>query len=271
MASEKLLRFARAAARSAAVWRPLRLAESIVFGGVTREKLLSRLILELQRSKFRRAWIWADDAHRPHFSDHRATWLKAGLGTHTGGVIAFMRGYSVLEILRSGDVLLDIGCGDGFFARRFYAPLCAHVDAIDVDTSAIRAARRWNSGGNVTYFNVDACKDPLPRANYDVVVLDGVAGHLSQNALAILLRRVATVLGENGVFCGSESLGKEGHDHLQFFDSLDALRSMLQPYFEYVQVKELQYRIGHRRPCLRREALWRCANARHRLEAVAWA
>jgi SAM-dependent methyltransferase len=208
MASETVSALVRAAVRSPVVWWPLRLVERIVFGGVTRESILVKLLLALQDSKLRRAWRWT--GAYPHFSDHRVTWLKAGLGTQPGGVLGFIRGFHVVEILRSDDVVLDIGCGDGFFTRRFYAPSCARVDAIDVDATAIRTAILWNKGENVSYHNMDVCKEPFPRTNYDVVVCDGAIGHLPQGCAGALLSRIAGVLGENGVFCGSESLGGRG-------------------------------------------------------------
>lgn len=270
MASDRALRLARAAARSPAVSRLLSAVERIVFGGALRERILVGLLLALADSKFRRAWRWAGHRHHPHFSDHAVTWLKAGFGTQPGGVIAFIRGYYTLELIRPGDVLLDIGCGDGFFARRFYAPLCAHVDAIDIDETAIQVAVRSNKGSNVSYHKIDVCNEAFPLAKYDVVVCDGAIGHISADCGSTLLSRVAGVLGNNGVFCGSESLGTEGHDHLQFFDSAEDLRRTLRPYFKYVQVKEVEYRIGSNRTYLRREGFWRCSNSVDRLESSAW-
>jgi cyclopropane fatty-acyl-phospholipid synthase-like methyltransferase len=33
--------------------------------------------------------------------------------------------------VREGSRLLDIGCGDGFFTKRFFATRCAHIDTVD--------------------------------------------------------------------------------------------------------------------------------------------
>jgi 2-polyprenyl-3-methyl-5-hydroxy-6-metoxy-1,4-benzoquinol methylase len=87
------------------------------------------------------------------------------------------RGFFVADLLRDGDRLLDIGCGDGFFTNRFFAARCTHIDAIDNDAEAIRAACARHRASNITYALLDAAAQPFPNTRYDVIVWDGAIGH----------------------------------------------------------------------------------------------
>jgi SAM-dependent methyltransferase len=247
----------------------MRMIESSLFGGDVRERLLNRMLLALGDSKFRRQWIWSA-GHEPHFSDHRVTWFRAGFGAGPGDITAFIRGYYVLELVGPQDVLLDIGCGDGFFTRRFYSPRCKLVDAVDVDETAIQTAKRWHTADNVRYHLMDAVENRFPSDRYQVIVWDGAIGHFPPQTIDRMLGKISSALSPDGVFCGSESLGREGHDHLQFFDTVDDLRCLLQSFFRYVYVKEMEYFIGTRQRYLRREAYWRCALSSERLDMAAW-
>lgn len=247
----------------------MRVIESLLFGGEIRERFLSRMLLALGNSKFRRQWIWSA-GQSPHFSDHRVTWFRAGFGASLGDATAFIRGYHVLELVSPEDVLLDIGCGDGFFARQFYSPRCKLVDAIDVDEAAIQTAKHWHTADNIRYHLMDAVENPFPLDCYQVIVWDGAIGHFPPQTIDRMLDKISATLSPDGVFCGSESLGREGQDHLQFFDTVDDLRRLLQPFFRYVHVKQIEYWIGRRRRYLRHEAYWRCAHSLERLDMVAW-
>ena len=102
----------------------------------------------------------------------------------------------------------------------------------------------------------------------DVIVFDGALGHFPLESTARLLEKIRDALAADGIFVGSESLGEEGYDHLQFFAGLDDLRALFSTYFDHVQLRTIAYKIPT--GALRHEAFWRCANARARLEAVAW-
>ena len=84
-----------------------------------------------------------------------------------------------------------------------------------------------------------------------------------------MLAKIATALSDDGVFAGSETLGEEGHDHLQFFDSADALADVLRSSFRCVEVRTLEYPLPDGR--VRREAFWRCAQDPRRLDSAGWA
>lgn len=270
MASETLRRIARRVAATRLGAGAMRAVESLVFGGETRERLLGRMLLALEASRFRRRWIWAA-GHLPHFSDNRGAWLRAGASASPPDAAALIRGFYVLEMLRPGDALLDIGCGDGFFTRQLYSPRCTLVDAVDIEPTAIATAMRWHPADNIRYHLMDAVEQPFPSGRYQVIAWDGAIGHFPPETTGRMLDKIARALAADGVFCGSESLGREeGHDHLQFFDSLEDLRGLLRPHFRHVQAKEMQYTIGRGQGYLRREGYWRCANSPERLDSAAW-
>lgn len=248
----------------------MRAIESLLFGGEVRERLLARMLLALGDSRFRRQWIWAA-GHLPHFSDNRRAWFRTGAAASPHDAAMFIRGFHVLELLRPDDVMLDIGCGDGFFTRQLYSPRCRLIDAVDIDESAIATAMRWHSADNIRYHLMDAVERPFPSERYQVIAWDGAIGHFPAHTTDRMLEKIAAALPADGVFCGSESLGREeGHDHLQFFDTVEDLRRRLRPFFRHVQAKELRYWIGRGRHFLRKEVYWRCANSAQRLDTAAW-
>lgn len=108
------------------------------------------------------AWIskgWTASAHsrlfiaewkipkNPEFFDHHidlfylwrksrsSYWVERGV-------------YGSLAIKRGG-VLLDLACGDGFFARNFYSVLTKTVIACDFEKKAISTAKRKNGAKNI--------------------------------------------------------------------------------------------------------------------------
>lgn len=242
-----------------------RTLERFVFGGERRRAALMRALIAHDKSLLRRQWQLADEM--PHYYDHRLGSLLFSAGR--APPFGMFRAFLSAQIMRPGDVVLDIGCGDGFFANRFFAPRVAHVDAIDIEPSAIEHARRHHAAPNIDYRLRDAVSDAFPRARYDVIVWDGALGHFPPDVTRHMLAKIRQALAEGGAFAGSESLGEEGHDHLQFFGSLDALRRLLSEEFDVVQLNQLDYELPG--GFARREAYWRCAlSSFDRLVSAAW-
>ena len=242
----------------------IRAALRIAGGGVRRERFLLRLLDLHYRALFLRQWRWADEP--PHFFDHRIGSFAFTTGKHHG--FGYYRGFFASELVRDGDRVLDIGCGDGFFARRFFAARGASVDAIDIEPSAIEHAERHNSTPQIRYRLQDAVHEAFPSDDYDVVVWDGALGHFAPDTTDRMFAKIHSALADGGVFVGSESLGLEGQDHLQFFHSLEDLGEILGRHFPHVMVRELNYALEG--GLLRREAFWRCAVDPERLERSGW-
>lgn len=232
----------------------------------------TRLLGELDRltrEEFQEKW--GPGADHPHYDSLDLLFYDVFRARGPRGPYEFLRANFSAEAILEGDVVLDIGCGDGFISSRFLAHRAAHVDAIDLEEEAVREAEASNAHPRVLYSACDAVRGTWPRAGYDVIVLDGALGHFSAEDSALLLRRIAERLNEGGVFVGSESLGSwEGHDHLQFFPNLADLASSLRREFALVEVTERTYSIGFGQD--RVEGYWRCggADAVPRLDRLAW-
>jgi SAM-dependent methyltransferase len=236
------------------------------FGRTIREKLFVWLLRRHYERSFRR--LWHPNVIRPHFTYHRLSWFFFGFGTRRMHPYQLIRAFYAAEALRPEDIVLDIGSGDGFFTNHFLSAQSAEVDAIDVDPMAIEEAKRNNSRPNIAYYLRDAVKDPFPRQRYDVIVFNGAIGHLSVADTKTLMEKIAGALPD-GVFVGSESLGREGYDHLQQFETTDDMARLFQPYFSNIWMKALRYPV-YNTTFIRNEAYWRCANSSARLAELNW-
>jgi SAM-dependent methyltransferase len=247
--------------------RLLTFGEKVVWGGRPRERVLLRLLGGYYESLYRRQWVWSPGP--PHFEDHRIEVFRIAFGRLPVGPQLLYRGVFSSEVIQEGDRLLEIGCGDGFFTTRFFASRCSRIDAIDIEPDAIRMATKVNGSPNVRFFLQDAVRQPFPGSNYDVVVWDGALGHFRADETRELLGKVYGALGQGGVFVGSESLGHEGEDHLQFFESTEDLAALFKQYWKHVQLRSVSYHIGQG-GFLRTEAYWRCGRDRQRLDSATW-
>jgi SAM-dependent methyltransferase len=237
-----------------------RVRERARYGGERRRAALMKALVAHDKSLQYRQWRLSGEM--PHFYDHRIGSLLFAAGEGSG--LGMYRAYLAAQVMQPGDVVLDIGCGDGFFAHRFFAPRVAHVDSIDVERSAIDHAQRHHAAPNIAHHLLDAVADPFPRSRYDVVVWDGALGHFAPEVTREVLAKIGGVLSEGGLFVGSETLGDEGHDHLQFFSDLEALRTVLGAEFPVVRLTQMRYGARH-------EAYWRCAlGPSERLEFADW-
>jgi SAM-dependent methyltransferase len=245
------------------VKRAVRAVEPVIWGGQVRERLLVALLTQHYASLMRRQW--SDPDRTPHFFDHRIG--AFGFATGKGTPFGYYRGYYAAEVMRSADRVLDIGCGDGFFARRFFSPRCAAVDAVDIEPSAIAHALQYNGASNVTYTVLDAVTEQFPSERYDVIVWDGGLGHVTADAAHRVFAKIKDALAPDGIFVGSESLGYEGHDHLQFFSAEEDLCALFEPHFSIVLLRRLDYQL---RGLTRQEAFWRSGSSRVRIDEAAW-
>jgi 2-polyprenyl-3-methyl-5-hydroxy-6-metoxy-1,4-benzoquinol methylase len=251
------------ARRKVAEW-----SERTLFGGERRESFVKSVLLAHYESRFRRQWKWQAYG-APHFEDTSYILFRLFAGEFGEGVYHLTRAMLSAEAVTDGAVILDIGCGDGGFTKRFLAPKASHVDAIDIEPSAIEWASLHNAAPNISYALSDAIQEPFPRNNYDLIVFDGAIGHISKSDSDVLLMKIADNLNPGGLFVGSESLGREGHDHLQFFDDLGSLRALFSPYFSAVRLKKTRYYINDG-TYLRTEAYWRCALNEEAAKANSW-
>lgn len=248
--------------RALARWK-----EKLVWGGMIREKLFVWLLGRHYESLFRR--FWQLNNTQPHFTYHRLAWFFFGFGRRRMHPYQLIRAFYTAEVLQPEDVVLDIGCGDGFFTNHFLSTQSAKVDAIDIDPLAIREAKRNNTRPNIAYYLRDSVREPFPRTTYDVIVWNGAIGHFTNVDTEVVLQKVARALSPDGIFVGSESIGHEGHDHLQIFQTTRDLAELFRPHFANVCAKTLRYPV-YNTTFLRTEAYWRCSNSSARLTKLNW-
>ena len=249
--------------------RLLSAKESALWGGLRRESALLRLLNRYYFSLYRRQWELSSE--EPHFFTQRIGFFKFVFDDNGFGPYSFYRGFFGSEVVQLDDQLLDIGCGDGFFTKRFLSTRCRKVDAVDIEPSAIESAELYNSAPNITYYLLDAVNAPFPSDKFDVIAWDGALGHFAKETTDLVLAKIQSALKTNGVFFGSESLGFEGSDHLQFFNSLDDLHALFKPHFKFVQLRAVDYTTGQGNSSfVRQEAYWRCANEEKRLRECNW-
>jgi len=264
MFKRKVARFVRG--HALARWL-IGVGEMTVFGTRLRELILLGLLRGYYSSLSRRHWTWQVRGE-PHFTLHRLGFFSLMMGTDPAGFRTHARAFYSATCVRAGDRVLDIGCGDGSLTRRALAPKASQVEAIDLEPSAVAYAARMNSGPNIHYAVLDAVTQPLPGF-YDVICFDGALGHISAEDSAVLLAKIEAALKPEGIFCGSESLGHDGEDHLQFFETADDMRALLTTHFTHVRLLTADYPMM-RGGSARVEAYWRCSQSAQALQALSW-
>jgi SAM-dependent methyltransferase len=230
------------------------------------EELSIAFLQNVYSAKFKKEWSYSKEP--PHFFNHRIDMVNFTFSDKNIGPYTYYRGFFASQVIKNGDKLLDIGCGDGFFTKRFFAQRCGSIDAIDIEPSAILTAQKTNFSDKIKYHLLDAVTQPFPQNMYDVVVWDGAIGHFSIDTLDIMLKKIRVALSKDGIFVGSESLGDEGNDHLSRFQELGDFKRIFIKYFPVVQLCSIEYPIGNN--FLRREAYWRCSIGRDRVDNTIW-
>lgn len=115
---------------------------------------------------------------------------------------------------------VDIGCSRGFFTTGL-APYFAHVMGIDIDTHALKIARKENTHPHIHYVAGDSSNLPLEDNSVDLVVCNHVYEHVP-NAEK-LFAEIYRVLSADGVcYLGAASRLTviEPHYHLPFLSWL---------------------------------------------------
>jgi len=242
------------------------LIDKLTYLGGISEYIAVRWLLRIYQSKFRLDWEFSKIP--PHFYNHRIGMSQLTFGKKVYGPYTYYRGFFASQVIQEGDTLLDIGCGDGFFTKRFFSLKCSRVDGVDIEPSAIQFAMKDNCAENIKYHLLDAVAKDFPEREYNVIVWDGAIGHFSPDTLETMLQKIRAALSQDGIFCGSESLGVEGADHLTRFDSLDDFGKLFSKYFRFVEVYSKDYKLNNE--SIRHEAYWRCANQPDRLQRLTW-
>jgi SAM-dependent methyltransferase len=105
----------------------------------------------------------------------------------------------VLEYLQinSHDVVLDAGCGEGFYPMIFSKLYNCRVCAIDSDEKILEKAKIWiKENGNIDFKLGDLCKLEYPNNYFDKIVCSEVLEHIPDDTVAA--RELYRVLKSGG-------------------------------------------------------------------------
>lgn len=190
------------------------------------------------------------------FATHRAQFLVDwGLGTpraysdHLSELYFWKSGMSPWFIERGihssigidqGARVLDLCCGDGFLASRFYAPRARHVLAVDIDADALRFARETNGAPNVVFEQCDILRT-LPAGPFDNVIWDATIQYFTPDDIRAVLTRIRESLAPQGLLSGFTICGSAPGAfayNITTFRSAEELRQLLLQVFPHVTVYE---------------------------------
>lgn len=175
----------------------------------------------------------------PHWYDHN-------LGLYhfwheTRNPLPYERGIFNLLAMRQGAQVLDLCCGDGFFANYFYSNRAGHVISLDVDLGAIQSARRNYSSPNVEY-RVANVLTQMPEGKFDNIIWEGALEYFTEDEIQHVMRSIKSRLTDGGILSGYANIQTEccpGQKYV-FKNRADFLR-FLQPYFSNIRVFETIY------------------------------
>jgi len=145
------------------------------------------------------------------------------------------RGFWANSIIKKRDLILDIGCAEGFFTAVYYANKAKQVDAIDLSSQAIKFARRSYHLPNINYIHADINNFSFPKAKYHKVFMFVTLERMTETDGLNLLTKIEMSLIKNGIFFGSTPIFQDDkiprRGNLNEFSSVKNLRKFLKSSF----------------------------------------
>lgn len=233
--------------------------EGLLFLPESKFRVAERFLVRYHQYLFRRDWQGGRN-QLPDWFNHRVdlfTWSE-----HRNGHWV-ERGVYSSQVMWPGCSVLDLSCGDGFYPYYFYTLIADNVDAVDLDLEGIAHGKRYHSHPQIRFFCLNMITDPFPRDRYDVITWDGALGHFSEGEIEIVMKKIASSLGETGVLSGYEELQydhEKSWDHKIAIASTDDMKQLLGQFFRHVRILE-SLSPG------RRNAYFRCSQDPARLKA----
>jgi 2-polyprenyl-3-methyl-5-hydroxy-6-metoxy-1,4-benzoquinol methylase len=158
--------------------------------------------------QWRVEWSWPPS---PEWFDHH-------LGVHYAAevqaqTISDERGVYANLAVPAGGHILDLCCGDGWYAKHFFARKAAAVTAVDYDPDAIAYARRVNRHPAVI-FEVQDVRSSLPDGPFDGVVWSGAIEHFSEAETVEILQALQARMRPGALLAGDTVLAADQGVHL---------------------------------------------------------
>jgi cyclopropane fatty-acyl-phospholipid synthase-like methyltransferase len=183
--------------------------------------------------------------NRREWFDHQAHFYLPD----QGGAEWAERGSVSNEIIQPGDRVLDLCCGDGFFARRFYVERAEHIDAVDLDPEAIRHATTVNGHPAISFGVANVTSDPFPAPVYGSILWTAAIEHFGDDAIVAILEKCRAALAPDGALGGMTLAADRSGNvfHERVFADADDLKQLLARVFPTVFVAT---RVHPHRTCL---------------------
>jgi 2-polyprenyl-3-methyl-5-hydroxy-6-metoxy-1,4-benzoquinol methylase len=198
--------------------------------------------LTAQSHRLQQMLQWRIAKHPPewydHFCDQHWRWAL------TRNPMSWERGIIGLMGMRPGARVLDLCCGGGFFANRFFSTRASQVTSVDFDPNAISHAKKNFHAPNVEYVCADI-RTGMPNGTFDNVAWDAAIEHFTEVEMAQIITNIKNRLTPEGVLNGYtiiERPGFKGHeDHEHEFASREELAVLLKKYFKNVLILSTGY------------------------------
>lgn len=140
----------------------------------------------------------------------KAPWARWGRGFSRLNFRRYDEGDAVLDWLeaRAGERVLDVGCGDGYYAWRI-SRTGARVTGIDLHEKRLAFARKHYGGGLAEFLTLDAERADLAAGSFDKAMSLCVMEHLDDDER--VMRNIGRALKPGGRFVFSaDSLSHPG-------------------------------------------------------------
>lgn len=195
-------------------------------------RIMELLYITLKLKTIREWWL----SPVPHFSDVSSSLFLSYKDQSSNWI---NRGFYNKEIIPKNGSILDIGCGDGFYDYYFFTEYASKIDAVDIEESAIKKAKKYHSDPKIKYTVLDIVKEKFSDKKYDVIIMDGSIGHFNEKDMDLVMNKIVDSMNEHSFFVGSEAmetLESMSDDHFQVFPTKDHMKKFLSKWF---QVKEI--------------------------------
>jgi len=150
------------------------------------------------------------------------------------------RGFIGLKVIKKGDRVLDLCCGDGIYSGLFFSNRASLVHGIDISDEAVAIAKRYEND-KFRVFKGDVIKDPFPERKYDVIFLFTSIQYFEPEQGKILLKKISDHLGR--MFLGSVSIGPIRQRAVRnTFLSEEELKDFLSPFFRKIEIEKSLWR-----------------------------
>lgn len=173
----------------------------------------------------------------PNFFKHETSLARWPFEPHLWAFTA--RGVHAREQMARGCKVLDLCCGDGSYSYLFFSDIAARVDGVDVNAQALRHARRYHARRNVEYYELDILEQPLPHADYDVVVWNASICLFTLEQVDVVLRKVIAASTPSMRLIGMLPKGNGFPEHRIEFEDCAAVEQLLRRYFSEVSLRQV--------------------------------